>query len=136
MQKIFKTIYLSVWMLTLLSFSTNAQTLVHSISKNDSYSYKRKDGFSSFEVQFKGDVQVNDSDTDVTSISAGGYLKINQTTFGNKRAITIESGPNGELSKNIMKVERRKIIRMKGKNGLQTSSFKSSILLELPLKAE
>ena len=68
-------------------------------AKDGTYTYKRKDGFSSLEIQYKGDIEVNATDTDVTSISNGGYLKINQTNFGNKRAILLEGNSGGEVSR-------------------------------------
>jgi len=61
--------------------------------------YKTSDSFSSFEVRYKGKILVNDNDSDITSISPNGYLKIEKSSFGNSRAITIESNSQGKLSK-------------------------------------
>jgi len=85
-----------------------AQVRVSSKWNNDSFTYKRKDGFSSLEIGLKGEIQVNDSDTDVTSISEGGYLKISQTTFGNKRSILMESGAGGSLNKSYYEGRKEK----------------------------
>lgn len=61
--------------------------------------YKTSDSFSSFEVRYKGKIMVNDNDSDVTSISPNGYLKIEKSSFGNSRAIIIESNPDGKLTR-------------------------------------
>lgn len=60
--------------------------------------YRFSNVFSSFDIQVKGDISVNDDDTGIKSISPGGYIKISKRTFGNKRTIIIESNTNGELS--------------------------------------
>ena len=60
--------------------------------------YRYSDVFSSFDIQVKGDISLNDDDTGIKSISPGGYIKISKRTFGNKRTIIIESNSNGELS--------------------------------------
>jgi len=92
---------IQIFFIAMLFTGADAIAQFHVSSKwhNDTYTYKRKDGFSSLEVNFKGEVQVNDTDTDITSISPGGFLKINQTTFGNKRTIIMEGGSGGKLSR-------------------------------------
>ena len=51
--------------------------------------YRFYDVFSSFDIQVKGDISINDDDTGIKSISPGGYIKISKRTFGNKRTIII-----------------------------------------------
>ena len=60
--------------------------------------YRYSDTFSSYDVQVRGDIEVNDDDTGIKSITAGGYLKISKKTFGNRRSVVIESDSRGELS--------------------------------------
>ena len=74
-----------------------SRTRITSSSYVNGHRWTRKNGFSSLDIQYRGDIKVNDTDTDVISISPGGYLKIKKTTFGNTRAIIIESNSKGEL---------------------------------------
>lgn len=71
----------------------------YSFFESNGHRWTSKNNFSSMDIQYRGEISVNDSDTDVTSISPGGYLKIKKTTFGNTRSIVIESNSSGELSK-------------------------------------
>lgn len=50
-------------------------------------------GLKSFDVEYRGDIEVNATDTDITSIAPGGYFEVSKTTFGSKRSIVIE--PSG-----------------------------------------
>jgi hypothetical protein len=52
-----------------------------------------------YDVEYEGDVEISDDDTDVLSVSRGGYLEISKTTFGSKRKIYIENGSSGKLEK-------------------------------------
>ena len=91
---------LALLALLLISPLLNAQNIYVSSKWNDGvFTYKTRSGGSSLEINYKGEIQVNSSDTDVTSISDDGYLKINQTTFGNKRSILLEGGPDGKVTR-------------------------------------
>ncbi|MEM1407437.1 MAG: hypothetical protein AAGG59_11725, partial [Bacteroidota bacterium] len=48
------------------------------ISKNKVRSSHRTRLGNSFDIEYKGDIEINDTDTDVTSISPGGYLEISK----------------------------------------------------------
>ena len=52
-------------------------------------------GFQSFNIEFKGKIEVTDDDKDVKAISPGGYLEISKTTFGSKRSLLIEATSSG-----------------------------------------
>ncbi|NOX47658.1 MAG: hypothetical protein GXO89_11845 [Chlorobi bacterium] len=81
----------------ILLFSNSfAQNYCYQNSGNGKFKYS--DGFANYDIQVKGDITVNDDDTDIKSISAGGYLKFSKKTFGNKRSITIESNSQGNLT--------------------------------------
>ena len=53
--------------------------------------YRIKDNSSDYDIQVRGKIKVNDDDTGISSISAGGSLKVSKKTFSNKRSIIIES---------------------------------------------
>jgi len=60
--------------------------------------YKYSDNFTNYDIQLKGEIKVNDDDTEIVSISPGGNLKISKKTFGNKRSLIIESNSKGTLN--------------------------------------
>lgn len=63
-------------------------------------------GLKSFNIEYRGDIEVNDTDTDVIGISRGGYLEISKTTFGSKRSIVFES-KEGKLVKEYYEGRRK-----------------------------
>ncbi len=65
---------------------------------NGKRQYKYSDNFTNYDIQVKGDIKVNDDDTEILSISPGGNLKISKKTFGNKRSLIIESNSKGTLN--------------------------------------
>ncbi len=101
---------IATWILAMLVGSViqlSAQGIT--IHDEDNYNFKLSsgkhrttqisiNGFNNFNIEFRGDIEVNDDDTDIIGISPGGYLEINKTTFGSKRSIIVES-VNGILKK-------------------------------------
>ena len=92
--RFFMTLFLAIGFITLSG---------QNYSYNYSYpggkkQYKYSDNFSNYDIQVKGDITLNDDDTGIKSISPGGSLKISKKTFGNKRAIMIESNSSGNLN--------------------------------------
>lgn len=87
--------------------------------------YKTSDSFSSFEVRYKGKILVDENDTDITSISPNGYLKIEKSSFGNSRAIIIESNNDGKLNREYYEGKTKLNYSPDGKEWL------SDILLEV-----
>ncbi|QHT69006.1 hypothetical protein GXP67_21315 [Rhodocytophaga rosea] len=57
------------------------------------------DNNTSTEISYEGSIIFTEDEKDIKSISPGGYFKFSKTTFGNRRAIHIESGSNGELKR-------------------------------------
>ncbi|MDN5204421.1 hypothetical protein QQ008_23715 [Fulvivirgaceae bacterium BMA10] len=57
-----------------------------------------KGRLNSYELKYRGTIELTDDDTDIKSISPGGYFKVSKTTFGNKRSIYIEN-KGGQLVK-------------------------------------
>jgi hypothetical protein len=66
---------------------------------NSARVYQTNNSFGSFQIEYRGTLEVTDDDKDIKSISQGGYLEVSKTTFGNKRAIRIEATGRGELSR-------------------------------------
>ena len=92
---------------------------------NESYTYKSSDTFTSFEVKSKGDIKITDDDRDVKSITPGGYLKIYKKTFGNKRALVIESNASGQLDKQYFENKKELAFEPEGRK------FMDDVLLDV-----
>jgi len=61
--------------------------------------WKNSTGFTNFNVEVRGKIEVTDDDKDIKSLSNDGYLQITKTVFGSKRSITIESMGDGKISR-------------------------------------
>lgn len=81
------------------NFNNKRAVVVYNISKGDSTKamYCYSDGITNYKLTFSGSITFNDEETDITSISPGGYLKFSKTSFGNTRGVIIESNKNGNL---------------------------------------
>src|SRR5580765_1158185 len=52
-------------------------------------------GFSNFNVEMRGKIELTDDDKDIKSISSDGYLEITKVTFGSRRSLVITPSENG-----------------------------------------
>lgn len=66
-----------------------------SSGKRNNVVINHNNGFSSFNVEMRGKIEVTDDDRDIKSMSADGYLEINKVTFGSRRTIIITSDGAG-----------------------------------------
>lgn len=57
--------------------------------------HMQSNGVNSFNIEYKGTIEVTDDDKDIKSISPGGYIEISKTTFGSRRSILIEATSSG-----------------------------------------
>ncbi|UZR92361.1 hypothetical protein [Chondrinema litorale] len=108
-------------MFFLLSNFLFAQKVSTRISVRDDrgeYSYKSSDTFSSYEIKYKGKITITDDEKGIASISPGGYFKVSKTTFGNKRAVAIESNSNGQLNYEYFSGKSREDFNEEGKSWL------------------
>lgn len=84
---------------SLLVYSgANAQSrsISTSSSSNGTTSrYTSKDNNQKLNIESNGEVSIGDDEKSIRSISRGGYLKIEKTTFGNTRSIFINNNGNG-----------------------------------------
>lgn len=91
--------------LTLLSLSLSlpaqeASTKTYSsTSINGTKRWRTNTGFTDFNIEYRGTIEVTDDDRDISSISDDGYLEISKTVFGSKRAIIIEPLGGGRIKK-------------------------------------
>ena len=54
---------------------------------------------SSTELSYEGKISFTDDEKDIKSISPGGYFRFSKSTFGNRRAVHIESRSDGTLKR-------------------------------------
>jgi hypothetical protein len=76
------------------SFGQSETTRVYASGNDSKVTYKRSDGFNSFNIEVRGKIEVTDDDRDIKSMSGDGYLEITKTTFGSKRTIIISAEGN------------------------------------------
>ncbi|MGI9542901.1 MAG: hypothetical protein ACR2MX_06545 [Cyclobacteriaceae bacterium] len=84
---------LIIWLIAAVSYTAQAQghkSTTRIISKN---------GVSKYEIKIDGIIKLTDDDSDLKSISPGGYFQVSKTTFGNKRKIIIERDGQGGISR-------------------------------------
>lgn len=70
-----------------------------SMMKNGKTILKFDKGLSDFKIEYEGEMEISDDDTDIVGISRGGFIEISKSAFGNKRAIQIEANGSGQLTK-------------------------------------
>ncbi|MEP2667978.1 MAG: hypothetical protein ABJH04_03225 [Cyclobacteriaceae bacterium] len=56
---------------------------------------KNRTGFSSFDVELRGKIQLTDDDKDIKSMSPDGYLEVKKTVFGSRRTLIVSPEANG-----------------------------------------
>ena len=64
---------------------------------NGSATFSAKKEGTSTTLSYDGKITFTDDERDIKSITPGGYFRFSKTTFGNKREIFIQSGPEGTL---------------------------------------
>jgi len=71
-----------------------------------------------FQIEYEGDITLSDDDKDIVAISNGGFVEIEQSSFGNRRRIVIESDRNGNLIKKYYEGRTEKDFNPEGKEWL------------------
>lgn len=88
-------------------------------------SYTSIVNFTTLKFKYKGDIKINDTDSDVTAISPGGFLKIEKTTFGNTRSIYLEGDSDGRIIREYFEGKSKINYEPNGKR------FLNDVLLEV-----
>jgi len=78
-----------------------------------------------FSLEYKGDIELAEDDSDVVSISRDGYLEVKRSAFGSRRRILIEPDNSGGLIKKYWLGGSQKSFDAEGKQWL------SEILLDV-----
>lgn len=96
------------------------------INSNGKTTISISNGFGNkFSIEYEGDIELSDDDSDVVSISRGGYMEIKKSAFGNRRKVTIEPDNAGGLVKKYWVGGSQKDFDSEGRKWL------SEILLEV-----
>ena len=65
-------------------------------SKNDEKTvWNHSNGYSSFNVEVRGKIELTDDDRDIKSMSPDGYLEINKVVFGSRRTLIVSPQGSG-----------------------------------------
>ena len=86
--------FLLYQILILAPFFLSAQIEITSSNKTSRITINH-DGFSNFNVEMRGKIELTDDDKDIKSISPDGYLEITKVTFGSRRSLVITPSENG-----------------------------------------
>ncbi len=84
------------------SHSTTTTSISVGRSGKQSHTYKTNSVFGSFSIDMRGEITLNDAETDIKSISEGGYFKVSKTTFGTKRTVKIENKGDNRLIRTFL----------------------------------
>ncbi len=52
-----------------------------------------------YKIEFEGDFELSDDDTDIVGVSRGGYFEISRSAFGSRRRVVVEADSRGNLIK-------------------------------------
>lgn len=80
--------------------------------------WRTSTGLSEFNIEVRGKIELTDDDKDIKSISDDGYLEIDKTVFGSRRAIVIESLGGGKMKKEYYEGRTQKEWEPAGKTWL------------------
>lgn len=75
-------------------YGQEAVTSIHGIGGKTII--KTNNGFSSFNVEMRGKIELTDDDKDIKSMSPDGYLEVTKTVFGSRRTLIISSEGVGQ----------------------------------------
>ena len=66
-------------------------------SDGDRYRFSTRRGSNKLDIEYDGKIEFADDDKSIKSISRGGYLRIRKSSFGNRREVLAEAGPNNTV---------------------------------------
>lgn len=87
-----------LFLFLILPFVSNAQDEFYG-KDNKTHTYRNNTGVTSTDLEYRGKIIFNDAETDVKSISPGGFIKFSKRSFGNRRTIILESDAQGVISR-------------------------------------
>ncbi|NKI32324.1 hypothetical protein [Croceivirga thetidis] len=94
-----KLIVLAVFLIPSDSNAQRRSTSVN-INSNGKTTISIKNGLgNNFAIEYKGEIELANDDSDIVSISRGGYFEIKKTAFGSRRKVFIEPNGSGGLIK-------------------------------------
>ena len=95
------TIYVSIILfLSATGFAQNKnEKIVLNGKGSQEHTWRHNTGLKSTKVDYRGTIVFNETDTDVESISAGGFLEIAQKTFGTWRSALLEGKSDGSIER-------------------------------------
>lgn len=98
--------------------SINKNGHTYTVNSNGKGKIHYKNNGNDFRIEYDGKIEISNDDTDVISISRGGFLEIKKSSFGNKRRILIESDGGQNLIKKYFVGSKEKSFNPDGKQWL------------------
>jgi predicted transcriptional regulator len=118
----------------IVSLNVNAQQRISFRDEGGERTYKSSDSFSSYEIKYKGKITLTQDEGGIAAISPNGYFKVSKTTFGNKRAVIIESDRDGKLDYQFYIGRKETVFSDEGKEWL--ADIMPDVLLKTGIGAE
>jgi len=82
---------------------------------NKTHTYKVNNGVSNTELEYRGKITFTEDETDVKSISPGGFLRFSKRSFGTKRSILLEGESNGSIYREYREGSKKREFEPDGK---------------------
>ena len=89
-------------------------------STSKTHQYRSNTGVSSTDLEYRGKIVFTDDDSDVKSISPGGFIKFSKRTFGTKRTIILEGNSNGTITREYRESGRQIPYEPEGRKWLES----------------
>lgn len=105
-------------LLGVLTASANVKDMPQRSLKEHTYYVKKNT--SVFDVKYAGVITITENDKDIKSISPNGYIKIEQTSFGNKRKLEIKADSKGNLTRQYFEGKSEEDFNNEGKEWLES----------------
>jgi len=102
----------------ILNETTAQNNYNHTKSHDGRHKTKVKTPFTSFEIEYEGEIIISDNDEDIVGITDGGFFKVKKSAFGSKRRVEINANRNGQLTKKYYVGRREKTYIPDGKEWL------------------
>jgi len=95
MFQILKKGFLFFCITSLLFLTETSAQSISSTSNGSGNNFVYQDSEKKLKIESNGDIAISNDEKTISSISPGGYLKIEKTTFGNSRSVVINNKGNG-----------------------------------------
>jgi len=101
------------------SMTESSHYSLHFGDENGKTKIQYKSNGIGLKIEYEGEVNVSDDETDIIGLTNGGYFYIQKSAFGSKRKIKIETDRSGHLIKEYYVGRKKKDFNPEGKRWLK-----------------